>query len=853
MPTPQEDRIIIRFLELHAQDAEAGNVRALHEYLRLFPGHDDAIATEFLRQARILTDGDTEADTGFPSEHQGLIGPYEVIEEIGRGGQGVVYRARDTRVARQVALKILDGRLAADADALVRMRREAEIASKLDHPGICVVYDTGVDDRRPWVAMRYVEGRALSAVLRERTGPPCSRESLHRDLELVAKIADALEAAHEAGVIHRDVKPANVMVTEAGQPVVLDFGLARDEDAMGPSLTASDAVLGTPAYMSPEQFRAQAGRPDRRTDVWSLGVILYLVVTGTLPFEGPTLAALSQQILSDPPTEPRRLNTSVSRDVATVVNTALQKNRADRYATAGALATDLRNIIEGRPIIARPAGPALRLKRWATRNPVLATVSGVAVVGLIGALFFALNLLASERDRVEKLRQTGDIRTLRRLVAEVGELWPIAPELVPLIDDWSSRARSVRPRRQLHAANLADLRGLKADGPYGGYDDEADAHIDDQLVEIDRLFDRIAALEVELTARRELAASLRPRSVDEASDAWDACIERVERNRRYRDLELEPQLGLVPIGPDPRSRLEEFWHVLSGERPERSDDGTLEMKPESGIVLVLVPGAEEFQIGQAIRPEDADPEKALDRAYPRGEEIQHGEPVRLDPLFVSKFEMTQAQWMRWAGGENPSYYRPGRRTQRMLSTDEITTLHPVNFVSRDAAMELLGRYGLGLPTEAQWEFAARGGQQSYWYTGWEPASLEGHANVFGGELDRRVSNRALAPHFADGHRVTAPIGSFAANPFGLHDVLGNVWEWCCDPFAPTYEVGTLRDGDGYRSIGSGESSAIDAGRGVRRGGSFNLEVEICRSGRRGPLAGEARDFFTGVRPVRPVR
>ena len=262
--------------------------------------------------------------------------------------------------------------------------------------------------------MRYVEGETLAQWIEHRrlTKTSVSREDVATLLRWTEEAARALHVAHEAGLIHRDVKPGNVMIDHEGRAVVLDFGLARPAEGTGDAtLTQTGALLGTPAYMSPEQILAARYRLDRRTDVYSLGVTLYECLTLKLPFEAATHGQLYQEILSSAPESPRRLNPSVGDDLRVVVETAMDRDRERRYATAADFAEDLRRICECEPIRARPAGPLLRLRRWGQRNPVLATSTAGLFVTLAVGLAIALHLLGevtgqrdAKDDALAKLR-----------------------------------------------------------------------------------------------------------------------------------------------------------------------------------------------------------------------------------------------------------------------------------------------------------------------------------------------------------------------------------------------------------------------------------------------------------------
>ncbi|RKY20090.1 MAG: hypothetical protein DRQ55_08890, partial [Planctomycetota bacterium] len=393
---PVIDRVILDFLARCVEDARRGEERGLAAYQALYPGHEQLIASEWARLRR----GQQE-----PADELRRLGPYRLLEALGRGGQGVVYRAIDERIGRTVALKLLPG-LAPEDGLPARVQREVEAIARLDHPGLGVVYEAGVHTGQVYLAMRYVPGLSLAQVLAERSAAGPERESRSRrdrlrdDVGLVEKLARALHAAHEAGVVHRDVKPANVMIHESGEPVLLDFGLARSDDSALETLTASGELLGTTAYMAPERLRGEGGS-DRRVDVWALGVLLYELLTGRRPFEGPGLDELSRRIRHENPTDPRRLERGIPRDLAVVLGAALEKDPGKRYPTALALAEELARVRSGRPVHAQPPSPLGRLRRWAWRHPALGSLALVLLVTLAASLWAALafaELADAERD-----------------------------------------------------------------------------------------------------------------------------------------------------------------------------------------------------------------------------------------------------------------------------------------------------------------------------------------------------------------------------------------------------------------------------------------------------------------------
>ncbi len=297
------------------------------------------------------------------------LGEYEILEEIGRGGMGVVYKAFDPGLGRAVAVKVLSG------GTPERFAVEAEAAAAVRHPAVVEVYRWGNQDGVPFLAMEHCPGGSLAARLA--AGPLFPRVAA----EVVQCLARGLHAAHERSVIHRDLKPANVLMDHAGAPKIADFGLARRMEA--PGLTQSGAVLGTPPYMAPEQVRdsRSAGPP---ADVYSLGAILYECLTGRPPFQAATSAETLAQVLTEEPPAPRSLNPAVPRDLETIALKCLAKEPQRRYASADALADDLRRFLDGKTIVARPAGSAEKAARWARRNPLAAALAVLALLGVAG-------------------------------------------------------------------------------------------------------------------------------------------------------------------------------------------------------------------------------------------------------------------------------------------------------------------------------------------------------------------------------------------------------------------------------------------------------------------------------------
>jgi tetratricopeptide (TPR) repeat protein len=372
--------VVAEFTLRRRREAELG----LEEYRQRFPRLGEQVAARLAQQDEPPTmPADPASRIPWPS-----IPGYEALEELGRGGMGVVYKARQTDLDRLVALKlVLSGQYASPQER-ERFRAEALAAARLGHPGVVQVFEVGEHDRRPFLTLEYVEGGSLADLLRGGLLP--AREAA----ELVERLARAVQAAHEKAVIHRDLKPANVLLSPAASgvadgtkpraamvPKITDFGLAKRLDAQA-ATTQSGAIVGTPSYMAPEQAGGKSKDVGPGVDLWALGVILYECLTGRTPFQGPTTTDIILRVLSDEPPPPRRLNPSVPRDLETITLKCLRKEPQNRYATAAELADDLGRFLRGEPIRARRLSLGERL--WRRRRLLLAAGLALLVVALLG-------------------------------------------------------------------------------------------------------------------------------------------------------------------------------------------------------------------------------------------------------------------------------------------------------------------------------------------------------------------------------------------------------------------------------------------------------------------------------------
>ncbi|MCU0779502.1 MAG: WD40 repeat domain-containing serine/threonine protein kinase, partial [Akkermansiaceae bacterium] len=354
----------------------------------------------------------------------------ELFEEIGRGGMGVVYRARQVALDREVAVKVLLRARFASHEERTRFHREAQAAARLRHPGIVGILDSGETEGVPWFSMDYLTGSNLEETVREH--PLQDRKAA----ALVRSVAEALQHAHDHGVLHRDLKPSNILLADDGCPRITDFGIARLASAgnQHSAFTRSGQMLGSPGYAAPEQ--AFAGKSDTRSDIHGLGALLYHLLTGRPPFQGPTLDAILMQLREHDPIPPRQLVPGTSADLETICLKCLRKLPDNRYPSAREVAADLERFLTGKPILARPLGWSGRTRRWARRHPAMAAMFALVVVLLGGivatALGFARHQALMERrtslvSEARSLRQTRHAGNRTEALERLRVAWRIKP------------------------------------------------------------------------------------------------------------------------------------------------------------------------------------------------------------------------------------------------------------------------------------------------------------------------------------------------------------------------------------------------------------------------------------------
>ncbi len=462
------------------------------------------------------------------------LGEFEIVRELGAGGMGIVYLARQTSLGRQVALKVIKPIFSQSPQSRARFQREASAVARLAHPNIVAVHTAGEENGTLYLAMDYVEGRGLDELINA-AADRGERIPINDSVRYAAQIARALEAAHKAGIVHRDVKPSNVRVTAHARAMLLDFGLARDRESI--RLTMSGELQGSPYYMPPELLRGKNVEPDGRCDVYGLGVTLYESLTGRVPFEGDTLERVLHQILSDPPPPPRISNAALSKDLETVVLKALEKDPERRYQTAGEFADDLEALLAFRPIRAKPPGFVTRSIAAARRRPWVVVPAITFALVALGFAGLRIRDAAVEHRRLEAFVTTAekaiedhDFDAAAEAIASAQAIEHDAPNVLllrPRLDtarreaDAKNLFDEAAKNAKAHADSLAKWTKLKQDlAPLAAARDvryltaEQSQRLDRGEIDLSKLEHELDALEATATAAINRAIALSPQRSD---------------------------------------------------------------------------------------------------------------------------------------------------------------------------------------------------------------------------------------------------------------------------------------------------------------------------------------------------
>ncbi len=818
------------------------------------------------------------------------IGAYRIEAVLGEGGMGVVYLAHQRYpVDRRVALKVLKPGMDS-RDVLARFEQELQALAIMGHPGIAAVFDAGVTETgRPYFAMEQVNGLPITGYCNHH------RLDLRARVNLFAKICRAVQHAHEKGIIHRDLKPSNILVPDGNdpQPKVIDFGIAKalDQPLTEKTLhTCLGTLMGTPAYMSPEQADLWSPRVDTRSDIYSLGVVLFELLCGDLPYgeivtRSGTTSPRWIQPVGGPPAPSRRLQEAgadavevaagrgASRrelaralrgDLDAIVQTALAEDREQRYSSVSELLADLERHLRGDAVLARGPSVGYRLRCLVGRHRAFFGGIAAAFLALILGLIVSTHFYVESQTQRSEVLRLSDRQLLVRVLRGADQIWPAHPENIERMERWlAGDSRRLAARAPQYQRELAELRSqggetvrlvdIDASGRPVTHEEFADVETQFRYQLLSELVQQLEHLThpekgqiARMGERLAFARSIRRQTLEEPRQLWrDAIASIVDREQSpaYGGLQIAPQLGLIPIGPDPHSGLWEFAHSRTGGVPRRGSDGRLRVDGSTGLVFVLVPPGD-FRMGVEEPPDD-DPDVTgpnLDR-WARGHEGPAHDVTLGDPFFISKYEMTQGQWWR-VNHRNPS----ARPAGELVDGRRHTLQHPVERVTWWAADKTMQRLGLTLPTEAQWEYAARAGTSSVWWAGDRIEDVHGIGNIGDQRFYRtgRIEQDRTAP-WDDGYQHTAPVGSYRANAFGLHDTVGNVWEWCRDFGSFTMPV---RPTDGLRMVPLEVTAAMPESLRVFRGGGYD-RLYASRTAARYQIH-LSKEFDIGLRPARIV-
>jgi formylglycine-generating enzyme required for sulfatase activity len=661
---------------------------------------------------------------------------YEILGILGHGGMGVVYRARQLKANRLVALKMIRAVEHASPTERLRFQIETEAVARLQHPHIVQLYEVGEVRGQPFFSLELCDGGTLAEQLKKQ------RLTAREAAELIETLARAMHYAHLRGVVHRDLKPGNVLENADGTPKITDFGLAKRIDAEARDLSRSGAIMGTASYMAPEQAAGKVRDTGPAADVYALGVLLYECLTGRPPFEGPQHLVLVS-VLNDEPLPPSRLAPKVPRDLETVCLKCLTKEPSRRYASAEALADDLQRFQAGEPVQARPVGRVERALKWARRRPALAALLGVTLLALVslavlsGSLLVARNEAEREADKAKKARDflvsifqlaetdvKGGNVTVRQLLADaekhIPEKFADQPEL----------------RAELLAAIGKVKRGIGRRTP------------------------QAMLLEVRGRVRLRSATGERKAAVPQALLHLDDRL----------TLAGDAQAQLVFLADLHKERIKPGREVTIDFKGCEPAEAVLERDHSILMTFVRLPKGT-FYMGWDGK--------------------KKGVKTTIKEDFeIAVHDVTQSQWQA-VMGNNPSWFsRKGSGRENVVDiSDEELKLFPVESVSWNDVQEFIkklnekerGRgYVYRLPTEAEWEYACRGGATSeeecsyHFYLARPTNDLSSEQANFNGNYPF-----GKAPKGKDLERPTR-VGAYPSNKRGLCDMHGNVWQWCDD-------------------------------------------------------------------------
>jgi formylglycine-generating enzyme required for sulfatase activity/serine/threonine protein kinase len=734
------------------------------------------------------------------------FGRYRILKKVGEGGMGAVYLAEDSVLGRRVALKVPRFSTDDGPEIIERFYREARIAAAIEHPNLCAVYDVGQIEGVHYLSMPFIEGITLARCI-NRDKPWPARQAV----DLVRRLALALEVLHDRGSIHRDLKPGNIMLRPSGEPVLMDFGLARSFQQTSQRLTVTGAAMGTPSYMAPEQVIGDPKTMGPATDVYALGVILYELLTGDVPFTG-SMAELYGRILHATPQPLTERQPGLDREVDALCLKALKKPIEDRYPSMAAFAQALEDYLHRddpapTPAIPRPAPAPPPVESDATRlvcptcgkrlkRPAKASGKKMKCPGCKTRLDTlesrGWTIPAPVDSAAAQTAAPSSSPTKRTQVSRPSVDWPprkrrgpgaaaVVLVLALLVAVLGLGLRSFRPfDRNPSTGALAEVNNIPEPPPPR-----------------------------RLGAMTQQAKEPRPPNTDQGARNKEKDPQPIETPAPEPVPPVKPPIEVKPPAPANQGK-----RVLARE-----------ITNSIGMKLVLIPPGK-FQMGS---PQN--------EAYRSDKEEQHEVEIT-QPFYMGAFEVTQEQYQR-VMGKNPSWFHQGRGGG---------SNHPVENVSWEEAREFCDKLSLlpaerdakreyRLPTEAEWEYGCRGGGRVSHPFHFGRALSSTEANFDG---NNPYGNAPLGPNL----KKTAPVGSYRANPFGLYDMHGNVEEWCADWYDENY----------YQHSPRQDPQGPENGRlnRVLRGGSWFSGAFSCRAACRNALEPGCRTDRAGFRVVVPA-
>jgi len=718
---------------------------------------------------------------------------YEILGICGHGGMGVVYRARQLGANRLVALKMIRAVEHASPMERLRFQIETEAVARLQHPHLVQLYEAGEVHGQPFFSLEFCDGGTLTEQLKKK--PPTPNEAA----VLIETLARAVHYAHLRGVVHRDLKPGNVLLAGSERVAkIADFGLAKRIDAEARDVSQSGAIMGTAAYMAPEQAAGKVRDTGPAADVYALGALLYECLTGRPPFQGAQHVVL-MSVLTDEPVPPSRLRGKVPVDLETICLKCLRKEPARRYASAEELANDLRRYQVGEPIRARPVGAVERAVKWARRRPALAALLGVVLLALVSLTVLSGNLAAARKDADEKRKaaekEADKAKKARDLLVSIFRIKDIQAGNTTTARQILNQAEQRIP---IEFAEQSELR------------DELLAVIEDVNRHLDRTIPAALILEargtIQLHSSRGDQARPVPQTLlypdDRLTLAADAQVQLVflsDLHKEWLQAGRKATIGRKGCAPAAAVR-------------ERADD-----------VLMTFVGLPKgtFYMGWDGTPESA-----------KKTEISEG-------FEIAVHDVTQGQWEAIMGvGSNRSWFsrKGGGRGNVLDISDEELRLFPVGQVSLDDVQEFIKKlnekysasgYVYRLPSEAEWEYACRRGATSleecsyHFYLGQPTNDLSSEQACFNGTAP--FGEAPKGPYLQRPTRV----GAYPANKLGIYDMHGNVWQWT--------------------ATAEGQDRVV-------RGGSWVSDGSDCRTAARRWFAPSERYYSHGFRLARtPVR